>query len=185
MTTELPIINIKDATYECIFGRGCDGVCCREGRPPVCADEIERIDANLDKFLSVMRPDARRRVQQRGYLTEWRRLGQPIMRKSQGWCVFFHNGCVLHQVGLAEGDKFRYKPAICSLFPIKKDQRDRWYVRQKGFKQEGWNLFCLNPASSNVLAAESLKEEIALAKRLTDKGTVAAAADATPAALTS
>jgi hypothetical protein len=72
-------------------------------------------------------------------------------------------------VGASEGDKFRYKPAVCSLFPIQMDQHDRWYVRQKGFNREKWDLFCLDPASSCVPAAESLRDEIALARRFTEE----------------
>ena len=38
-----------------------------------------------------------------------------MMRVVDGWCVFFNQGCVLHKLGASEGDKFRYKPAPCSL----------------------------------------------------------------------
>lgn len=172
MTSELPILNIKQAKYECIYGRGCDGICCREGRPLVYSEEIERIDANLEKFLAEMRPDAVERVRKKGYATNRRRLGQRVVRNSQGWCVFFNNGCVLHRVGLAEGDKYRYKPAVCSLFPIQMDEHDRWYVRQKGYKKEKWDLFCLDPASTTVPASESLKDEIALAQRFSNEAHV-------------
>jgi hypothetical protein len=169
MALEFTIINLEEAKYECLYGRGCDGHCCREGRPLVYADEIERIDRNLEQFLPEMRPEARARVQQRGYLTNRRRLGERVMRNADGWCVFFNDGCVLHRVGEAEGDKFRYKPAVCSLFPIQRDEHDRWYVRQKGFKRERWDLACLDPASTDVPAAESLKEEIALARRFAEE----------------
>jgi hypothetical protein len=80
-----------------------------------------------------------------------------------GWCIFFHKGCVLHKVGAAEGDKYRYKPAPCALFPLARDEKDRWYVRQKGVKGEVWDLFCLDPKTSPLPAAESLREELALA----------------------
>jgi hypothetical protein len=48
------------------------------------------------------------------------------------------------------------------MFPLAKDQRDRWYVRQKGYKGEKWDLPCLDPGSSDVPAAESLKQETRL-----------------------
>lgn len=176
MAFEFTIINLQQARYECRYGRGCDGHCCREGRPLVYADEIERINANLEKFLPQMRPEARTRVEQRGYLTARRRLGERVMRNARGWCVFFNNGCVLHRVGEAEGDKFRYKPAVCALFPIQRDEHDRWYVRQKSFKREKWDLVCLDPASTNVPAAESLQEEIALARRFAEEAQCTAVA---------
>jgi hypothetical protein len=162
---DFTVVNAGEATFECIFGRGCDGICCRNGRPPVYAEEAERIAANLDKFLPALRPEARQAVQQDGFLSRRRKVGQPMLRVVQGWCIFFNQGCVLHKVGTAEGDKFRYKPAVCSLFPLSKDEHDRWYVRQKGLNGEIWDLFCLDPQASAMPAAESMREEIALAQR--------------------
>ena len=162
---EFPIVNLDHATFECIFGRGCDGICCRNGRPPVYDDEAERIDANLDKFLPALRPEARAIVKSRGYLSRRRKASQPAMRVTGGWCVFFNRGCVLHAVGAGEGDKHRYKPAVCALFPITKDQHDRWQVRQQGYNGEIWDLFCLDPKASSVPATVSLQDEIALAQR--------------------
>jgi hypothetical protein len=165
MAGSLPIINLAEARYECIFGRGCDGICCRNGRPPVYPDEAERIDENLDKFKAEMRPEAVTVLEEQGYLSRRRKLGLPMLRVVEGWCIFFNQGCVLHKVGAAEGDKYRYKPAPCALFPLVRDDGDRWYVRQKGYKNEDWNLFCLDPEASPMPAAESLAEEIALAAR--------------------
>ena len=169
MPNDLPVINLDTATYECTFGRGCDGICCRQGRPLVYADEIVRIKENLEKFLPLMRPDARRVATRRGFLSGRKRLGEETMRITGGWCIFFNSGCVLHQVGAAEGDKFRFKPAVCSLFPIQMNQADQWYVRQKGFARERWDLFCLDPHNSTTPAAESLQDELALAKRFDDE----------------
>jgi hypothetical protein len=165
MSVPLPILNLTAARYECTYGRGCDGVCCREGRPLIYPEEIEKIDAILHRVLPMLRPEARAFIQSRGYLTQRRRLGQPMARHTHGWCVFFKEGCVLHKLGAAEGDKFRYKPAVCALFPIQQDEHDHWYVRQMAYKGEKWDLFCLDPASTTVPAFESLREEIALAQR--------------------
>jgi hypothetical protein len=162
---EFPIVNVEQATFECIFGRGCDGVCCRNGRPPVYSDEASRIDANLGKFLPALRPQARAAVQKYGYLSRRRKAGQPTMRVAAGWCVFFNRGCVLHRIGADEGDKYRYKPAVCAIFPITKDQRDRWQVRQKGYNGEIWDLPCLDPKASTIPAAVSLQDEIALTQQ--------------------
>jgi hypothetical protein len=63
----------------------------------------------------------------------------------------------------------RYKPAVCALFPLDRDEKDRWYVRQRGFKGEIWDLFCLDPTTSTTPAAKSLREEIALAHRFTEE----------------
>jgi hypothetical protein len=165
MATSLPVINLSEATFDCVFGRGCDGVCCRNGRPGIYPEEEERLTRNVHKFLPHLRPEARALVEASGYLSNRRRGGLPMLRVTGGWCVFFRQGCVLHKVGAAEGDKYRYKPAACALFPLAKNAEDRWYVRQWGVEDEKWDLFCLNPAASPRPAAESAADEAALAGR--------------------
>jgi hypothetical protein len=166
MVGSLPVLNLSEAKFECTFGRGCVGICCQNGRPPVYPEEVERIDAHLEKFLPELRPEARAVVEEHGYLSRRHKLGLPMLRVVEGWCVFFHQGCVLHKVGAEEGDKYRYKPAACALFPLAKDEFDRWYVRQKGLNDESWNLFCLDPQISAAPAAETLQEEMDLAQRV-------------------
>lgn len=169
MAGSLPVLNQAEAKYECIFGRGCDGICCQNGRPPVYPEERERLDANLDKVLPHLRPEAQVLIREQGYVSNRRRLGLPMLRVVNGWCVFFNQGCVLHKVGAEEGDKYRYKPAACALFPLARDEHDQWYVRQKDYKGEDWHLFCLDPNTSPMPAAESLKDEIELARRYTEE----------------
>ena len=173
----LQIVNLDQARYECTYGRGCDGICCREGHPLVYPEEIERTDANIQKFWPLLRPEARKAIEKRGYVTQPRRLGERLMRSAGGWCVFFNQGCVFHKVGAVEGDSFKYKPAVCALFPIQMDEQDRWYVRQKGYKREKWDLFCLDPKSTTVPAAESLQREMALAQRFAEEEVVSPSRD--------
>src|SRR5207253_3769634 len=130
---------------ECVYGRGCEGVCCRNGRPPVAPAAAERIRANLDKFLPHLRPEAGAVVVKDGFVSKRTKRGQPMLRVVGGWCIFFHQGCVLHKVGAVEGDKYRYKPAPCGLFPLAKNDKGEWYVRQQGYDGEAWDLFCLAP----------------------------------------
>jgi hypothetical protein len=165
MVGSLPVVNLDEAKYVCIYGRGCEGVCCRNGRPVVHPEEVEILDTNLAKALPHLTPAPRKLVEQKCYLSERRKLGLPMARVVEGWCVFFNQGCVRHKIGAAEGDSFRYKPAACALFRLAKDEYDRWYVRQKGFDGEPWDLFCLDPSSTTQRAAETLREEIALARR--------------------
>ncbi len=167
---DLPVINLSEARFECIFGRGCDGICCRNGRPPVYPDEQERLDENLPKFLPHLRPEARRVVEKSGYLSNRKKIGLPMLRVVDGWCVFFNEGCVLHKVGAAEGDKYQYKPAPCALFPLARNDKDEWYIRQKGIEGEEWDLPCLAPPPEAPPAAESLREEMELAVRYTAEG---------------
>src|SRR5262245_20390959 len=169
--TNLKVVNLATATYECIFGRGCEGHCCKNGRPSVSAGEIDVIDQVLPRVLPLLRPDARDLIEADGFVSKRRKLGERMLRVSGGWCVFFNAGCVLHQVGAEDGDSYRYKPRQCALFPLEKDPRDgSWFVRQWGVREEGWDLFCLNPKQSSKPAEESLAAEIALAARLTDEG---------------
>ena len=178
MSSTLPILNLHEARFECTFGRGCEGVCCREGRPPVYPEELENIAGNLTKILPYLRPEAHSVVLRVGFLVpRRRRLGQRVLRIVRGWCVFFNSGCVLHRIGAEEGDKYRYKPSLCALFPIQQDRHDRWYVRQKGYKNERWDLFCLDPGNSGVPAGESLREEIALARRFDEQDSCPAEID--------
>ena len=170
MAHSLPVINLSEATFDCIYGRGCDGICCQNGRPGVYPEEVRRLDDNLHKFLPELRPEARAVVARDGYLSRRRKGGLPMLRVVGGWCVFFHRGCVLHKVGAAEGDKYRYKPAPCALFPLARNDAGDWYVRQKGVEGEVWDLFCLDPAASPRAAAESLRDEVELAVRYTAEG---------------
>jgi hypothetical protein len=165
MATPLPVINVAEARYECIYGRGCDGLCCQNGRPGIYPEEEEVLALNLHKFLPELRPEARALIEEQGHLSNRRKDGLPMLRVANGWCVFFHQGCVLHKVGAAEGDKYRYKPAACALFPLAKNDQGQWYVRQWGYEDEQWDLFCLNPNASPVSAAQSLQGEITLAHR--------------------
>jgi hypothetical protein len=168
MPPEIPNLNFATARFECTFGRGCSGICCRNGRPPIYPEEEPVIEAKLPAILPMLLPRARAAVQKRGWLSPRRKRGLPVARVVDGWCVFFNQGCVLHALGAAEGDKLRYKPAACALFPIDRDLHNRWYVRQRGFQGEIWDLFCLNPAENTPPAAETLRDEMTLARRITE-----------------
>jgi hypothetical protein len=159
----LPLAN-ADATFDCSFGRGCDGVCCRNGRPSVDAAEAVRITALLPRVLPRLRPEARKLVEAEGFLSNRKKLGQPMLRVAGGWCVLFNAGCTLHGVGAEDGDPLAYKPSQCALFPLEKGDAG-WYVRQWGYEGEQWDLFCLNPANTARPARETLAGELALAAR--------------------
>lgn len=161
------IVNLESATFECTFGRGCEGVCCRNGRPPVYYDESLRIADIWARVFPLLREEARKRIEKFGFLTSRRKFGAPMARMAKGWCVFFNRGCVLHRVGAEDGDKYRYKPMHCALFPISRSRDGRWQVRQRNNPQEKWkDLFCLDPKVSAIPASMSLADETALARRL-------------------
>src|SRR5438046_10387288 len=120
--TGLPLLNAATATYECIYGRGCDGICCQNGRPSVEPHEQARIGEHLEKFLPHLRPEARAVIEAQGFVSNRKKLKLPMVRVVEGWCVFFNGGCVLHKVGAEDGDKYRYKPSQCALFTLDKEQ---------------------------------------------------------------
>jgi|GEM_PF-436462 hypothetical protein len=182
----LTIINADTATFECIYGRGCEGKCCQNGRPSLSAAEQRIINALLERVLPALRPAARAVVAQQGYLSRRKKLGQPMLRVVEGWCVFFHNGCVLHQFGLSDfNDYTRYKPSQCVMFPLEPFGDGRWYVRQHGYLGERWDLFCLNPHASQVPAVQSLATEIDYCRRLSDSGTETTDRNDAPKTITS
>lgn len=157
------IDNLASAHFECVYPK-CDGICCRNGRPAIEDVERERIAAHLPKFLPHLLPAARARVERSGFATRRLKEGLPTLAVEDGWCVFFNQGCVLHKVGAEEGDRFRYKPWRCAVFPLERDRkRGTWHVRQWGHKGEAWDLFCLNPTESPRTAAETLAGEVELA----------------------
>ena len=155
MGVTFTILNLDTARFDCTFSRGCEGICCRNGRPMIYPEEAVVLDRKLPEILPTLRPEARAVVEKEGYVSRRRKCGLPLVRVQGGWCIFFNQGCVLHHTG--------DKPAACALFPLSKDEHDRWYVRQKGYKGEIWDLPCLDPAVSKTPAAESLTKEIALA----------------------
>jgi hypothetical protein len=135
----------------------------------VSAQEKQRIEDNLGKFLPHLSDRAREVVETEGFVSKRIKSDMQMLRVVDGWCVFFNSGCVLHKIGAMEGDKYCYKPEPCSLFPLQQDDRDRWYVRQHGYKGEKWDLFCLSPSASNVPVVQSLAEELVIARRLAEE----------------
>jgi hypothetical protein len=166
----LAITNAETATFDCSFGRGCEGICCRNGRPSVTPAERAVIDSVMSRVLPLLRPAARAAIESDGFTSARTKLGQPMVRVVGGWCVFFNGGCVLHTVGAEDGDSYQYKPTQCALFPLEKNDDGAWYVRQWKLEGEEWDLFCLNPANSPRPAVESLAPEMALAAELDAAG---------------
>jgi hypothetical protein len=160
-----PIENLGTARFECVFPT-CGGICCKNGRPPVERAEERRIAANLRKFLPHLRPSARARIEKDGFVTKRTKEGLPALAVTEGWCVFASEGCVLHKVGAAEGDRWKYKPWRCIAFPLERSKRGAWHVRQWKLKGEAWDLFCLNPKESPKKAARTLQGELAFVEEL-------------------
>jgi hypothetical protein len=143
-------------------------MCCRNGRPGVGKEEVERIQAQLPRILPMLRPAARRVIEEDGIASRRLKEGKQMVRVADGWCLFFNNGCVLHTIGIEDGNSYLYKPDQCALFPLEKNDDGEWYVRQWGYEDEEWDLFCLNPRQSKMPAATSLQVEVELAARISE-----------------
>ena len=165
MKVSLPIVNLETATFRCVYP-SCGGLCCRESRPPVSPGEEARMRANLHAALPLLRPAARKVAEKGAWITRRRKAGRPMLAVSERWCVFFNDGCVWHKLGALEGDKNKYKPAVCVTFPLDRDDDGRWYVRQKGTNGEVWELDCLDPKATTERARDSLREEVAFAESI-------------------
>ena len=162
----LTVLNGATATFDCTFGRGCVGLCCQNGRPSVTADEEKAIKASMPRVLPLLRPEAAKVVRKGGFLSKRTKLGKPMVRVVGGWCAFFNEGCVLHKVGMEDGDFAKIKPIQCVMFPLEPNGDGTWYVRQWEHEGEQWDLFCLNPKNTRKKAVATLAPEIAVAEGL-------------------
>lgn len=160
----IPLLNGDTATFDCSFGRGCEGLCCKNGRPGLQEDELKKLQKNMHKIMPHLKPKIQKLVEKSGIVTNRLRNGLPMAGVVDGWCIFFNEGCVLHKIGAVEGDFLKYKPQQCAVFPLLWDDHGQWYVRQWNYKGEEWNdLFCLNPANTRIKAVDSLQPELNLA----------------------
>ena len=163
---KLVVLNATTARFECVFP-SCGGGCCKGSRPPVEPGEAARIEKNLHKFLPGMRERARKVVESAGdFRTQRLKEGRRMIAIADQYCVFYSEGCVLHKVGAAEGDKNKYKPSTCITFPMDVTEQGEWYVRQWGVEGEIWDLACLDPKASKKAAPAALAEEITFIERM-------------------
>lgn len=158
------VMNLETARFECTYGRGCEGLCCQNSRPPIDEPEEKQIKKVLKRALPLMRPKAARLVEKQGFVSNRKKGGGHSLRVVDTWCVFFHKGCILHQLGAEEGDTLKYKPVTCALFPVERYGDDGWYIRQAEYSWEQWDLHCLKSTPKTPLAKETLGFELGLAR---------------------
>lgn len=163
------VVNLAEARFECTFGRGCEGLCCKNSRPPIGPEVAEAIQSVLTRALPLMRPSAKKLVEKVGFLSHRKKMGVRSLRVDNQWCVFFNKGCVLHTLGAEEGDTLKYKPVLCALFPVERYGENQWLIRQAGFANEKWELHCLTPGPQTPPAKEGLAYELDLAAQC-DRG---------------
>lgn len=117
----------------------CKGQCCiiGESGAPLKEEELEPIEANYDVFSSLMRPEGRQAVEEKGFFEIDRDgdLVTPLVPGSEE-CAFclFENGncfCSMERQYFAGACSFR-KPISCQLYPIR--------VKELGAGRLGLNL---------------------------------------------
>lgn len=167
----IQVENLQSARFRCVFPV-CGGICCKTGRPHLTQDDLDRIRKGFQKFVPHMRPDVRRYLKRHPWHTNRTNQKHATLGVAGGWCVFYNNGCILQQVGMEEGEPWRYKPDTCIRFPLEpvRSTPGRYYVRQWEYRGEGWDLFCLNPAEDPTPASESLGPELAYIAARVERG---------------
>ena len=134
----------------------------------------------MNDLLPLMRPSAATLAATAGFMSRRPKADTHTLRVVDGWCVFFHGGCVLQRLGAAEGEPFRYKPFACATFPLERHPTRGWYVRQKGFLGEIWDLPCLDPAGGHPPAETTLGLELTLIRESEPDDGVGSRRDAMP-----
>ena len=155
----LVVTNAATANFKCVFPT-CGGTCCRQSRPPVEPGEAKMIAKILPRVIDQLRPGARKAVEKRGFLTKRIKNKRQMLSIHDEYCVFYNQGCVLYRLGALEGDTTKYKPWVCTAFPLDTDAKGNWEVRQWGNKGEAWDLFCLNPKEQTKKAVKTLGLEL-------------------------
>ena len=127
--------------WECIFGRGCQGVltgpgpelaqgCCSYGAHFTDADDEARVEAaaaTLDPGQWQFRREGRRRG-----VVKTNNSGERVTRMVAGACVFLNRpgfaggpGCALHRAALDRGQRpMDLKPDVCWQLPLRREERD-------------------------------------------------------------
>lgn len=123
--------------WECIFGRGCQGVldhdatelvqgCCSHGAHFTDQEDVNRVL----KFVKRLRPD-QWQFQREGLAggTIRKQGKETVSRRVQGGCIFLNRpgfeggpGCALHRAALEAGEKpLDWKPEVCWQLPLRRE----------------------------------------------------------------
>jgi hypothetical protein len=127
--------------WECIFGRGCQGVltgpapelvqgCCSYGAHFTDAEDEARVEAaaaTLGAEHWQFRPEGRRRG-----VIKTNTSGERVTRMVAGACIFLNRpdfaggaGCALHRAALDRGERpMDLKPDVCWQLPLRREERD-------------------------------------------------------------
>jgi hypothetical protein len=127
--------------WNCIFGRGCQGVltgpapelvqgCCSYGAHFTGPEDVARVEAAA----ATLGPEEwqfRRQGRSRG-ISRTKASGEIVTRMVGGACVFLNRpgfgagpGCALHQAAVARGERpLDLKPDVCWQLPLRREDAD-------------------------------------------------------------
>ena len=127
--------------WQCIFGRGCQGVltgpapelvhgCCSYGAHFTEDDDVARVE-EAAATLTDEQWQFRRQGVRRG-VVKANRAGERMTRIVQGACIFLNRpgfatgpGCALHQAALERGQRpLDLKPNVCWQLPLRREDVD-------------------------------------------------------------
>ena len=124
--------------WECIFGRGCQGVltgpapelvqgCCSYGAHFTDDEDVARVEAAAETLSDDQWQFAK--IGRKRGIVKTQRDGTRISRLVDGACVFLNRpgfpagpGCALHQVALERGvEPLELKPEVCWQLPLRRE----------------------------------------------------------------
>ena len=130
------------SNWECIFGRGCQGVltgpapelvqgCCSYGAHFTDKQDVKRVEAAAET-LTKKQWQFYKQGRERG-VVKTTKAGEVVSRLVDGACIFLNRpdfpggpGCALHGAALERGERpLDLKPEVCWQLPLRRDDQTR------------------------------------------------------------
>jgi hypothetical protein len=135
-------VTFLTSNWECIFGRGCQGVltgpamemvqgCCSYGAHFTDKKDVRRVEAATER-LTKSNWQFRKQGRERG-VVKTNKDGDVVSRLVDGACIFLNRpdfpggpGCALHRAALENDERpLDWKPDVCWQLPLRRDDVTR------------------------------------------------------------
>jgi hypothetical protein len=130
--------------WECIFGRGCQGVltgpapelehgCCDYGAHFTGEDDVRRVERQAARLTAEQWQCKKQAKQRGGPIRQKKKAGEFVSRLVDEACIFLNRpgfpggpGCALHRAALEAGERpLDWKPDVCWQLPLRRsDETD-------------------------------------------------------------
>lgn len=136
--TWLVDVTFMESRWQCIFGRGCQGVltgpapelvqgCCSYGAHFTDAADVQRVE-EAALTLTASQWQFRQKGRRGSAVAYTNRAGETVTRLVQGACIFLNRpgfpggaGCALHRAALERGiEPLELKPEVCWQLPLRR-----------------------------------------------------------------